>query len=254
MKKLNVKSTWLPVILSAVLIISVTAVYSADKVKALTAEYLISGSWGPENWLGMKIKFGSDGKFESSIDYGQTGTDLSGSYTVTNGKLTLKIENSNLDKSIIGLVIKDGKPGYDPASLKYRNYISFTDKEIERLYIKGRDLRIWDHNSLIKEGEPVRVHSIDAIAMSARKGVNTSVLKMREAPSQNSRELQYTYEDIDKTYTVKALPVNTALTILARTKEKEKIGKWNNYWYYVEFETYLDYMRAWVYGEFVKIE
>lgn len=254
MKKINIKYFLLPAVLYVILIVSFTAVKSADKVKSLTTEYLVSGSWGPEIWLGMKIKFGSDGKFESSIDYGQTGTDLSGSYTVKNGKLTLKIEHSNLDKSIIGLVLKDGISGYDPSSLKYRNYISFTDKEIERLYIKDSDLRIWDHNSLVKEGEPVRVNGIDAVAMAARKGSNTSVLKMREAPSQNSKELQYTYEDVDKTYTVKALPVNTALTILARTKEKEKIGKWNNYWYYVEFETYLDYMRAWVYGEFVKFE
>jgi len=65
----------------------------------------------------------------------------------------------------------------------------------------------------------------------------------------------YTYDDeYGQTHTVKALPTDIKLTILARTKKRERVGKWNNYWYYVEFETYFDYMRAWVYGEFVKIK
>ncbi|HOP31463.1 MAG TPA: hypothetical protein PK293_13620 [Spirochaetota bacterium] len=225
----------------------------ADDSQSLTTDYLTSGNWGPENILGMKIKFTRDGRFESEINYGQSYNDTAGTYSIKNGKLTLVIENSAMDSSLAGFILKNGTLINDPSSPKYRQYISYKGKELEQLYIKG-ELKIWNYNTLVKEGEPLKINGREAIAMGAKEGLTTAVLKMREAPSSTAKEIHYTYVDVDQTFTVKALPKDRSLIILARTKDKDKVGKYNNYWYYVEFERYFDYMRAWVYGEFVKIK
>jgi uncharacterized FlaG/YvyC family protein len=158
-----------------------------------------------------------------------------------------------MDRSLAGIILKNGTLIYDSSSPKYRQYISYKGKELEQLYIKN-ELKIWNYNTLVKEGEPLKINGRDAVAMGAKEGITTAVLKMRETPSSTAKEIHFTYDDVDETYTVKALPKDTSLIILARTKDTDKVGKYSNYWYYVEFERYFDYMRAWVYGEFVKIK
>lgn len=241
------------ILLSASFIILLPGENRADDAQSLTTDFLTSGSWGPENLLGMKIKFTRDGKFESDINFGQAGTEAAGSYTIVKGKLNLSIEKSEPERSIAGLILKNGTLISEPGSPKYRTYILFKGKELEQLYFKN-ELKIWDYNSLVKEGEPLKINGRDAVAMGAKEGSTTAVLKMREAPSSTAKEIHYTYDDVEQTYTVKALPKDTSLIILARTKDTDKVGKYNNYWYYVEFERYFDYMRAWVYGEFVKMK
>ena len=251
MKIYNIKSL-LIILLSVSFVIFTPQNNSADDAQTLTVDHLFSGTWGPENLIGMKIKFTREGKFESEINFGQAGTEASGSYAITKGKLNLSIEKSEPERSIAGIILKNGTLINDPSSPKYRQYISFKGKELEQLYIKD-ELKIWNYNTLVKEGELLKITGRDAIAMGAIEGATTAVLKMRELPASNAKEVHYTYDDIDQTYTVKALPKDTKLVILARTKDRDKVGKYNNYWYYVEFERYFDYMRAWVYGEFVNI-
>ena len=241
------------IFLSSLFFILIPGVNRADDAQSLTTDYLASGSWGPENLLGMKIKFTRDGRFESDINFGQAGTEASGSYTIVKGKLNLSIEKSEPERSIAGLILKNGTLLSEPGSPKYRTYILFKGKELEQIYFKN-ELKIWDYNTLVKEGDPLKINGREAVAMGAKEGITTAVLKMRETPSSTSKEIHYTYDDVDETYTVKALPKDTSLIILARTKDTDKVGKYNNYWYYVEFERYFDYMRAWVYGEFVKIK
>jgi len=54
------------------------------------------------------------------------------------------------------------------------------------------------------------------------------------------------------------LPKGQKISILAKTKERSSVGKWNNYWYYVcpiTCEVYMGqgcYFKGWVYGEFVR--
>ena len=241
------------IFLSSLFFILIPGENRADDAQSLTTDYLTSGSWGPENLLGMKIKFTRDGRFESDISFGQAGTEASGSYTIVKGKLNLSIEKSEPERSIAGLILKNGTLFSEPGSPKYRTYILFKGKELEQIYFKN-ELKIWDHNTLVKEGDPLKINGRAAVAMGAKEGITTAVLKMRETPSSTAKEIHYTYDDVDETYTVKALPKDTSLIILARTKDTDKVGKYNNYWYYVEFERYFDYMRAWVYGEFVKIK
>ncbi len=48
-----------------------------------------------------------------------------------------------------------------------------------------------------------------------------------------------------------AVPVNTRVMVLARTGEKDRVGKWNNYWRYVDVG---GNTGVWMYGEFVRLK
>ena len=61
-----------------------SADYAGDR-ESLSTEYLTSGSWGPENILGMKIKFTPDGYFESEINWGQSYCAASGKFSIKGG-------------------------------------------------------------------------------------------------------------------------------------------------------------------------
>lgn len=232
----------------------ISAKNNTADVRSLTPEYLVSAVWGPENRVGMKLKFPADGRFESAIDYGQSYSDGAGTYLIKDGKLFLIYETSTMDPEIKGLTLKNGVLITDMESPKYRRYLLFKAGELGRLYIR-EDLKIWDYSSLVREGELLSVRGVDAIAVGGKSAVTSAVVKVRETPGISGKEINYTYEDEEGTkVTVRALPKDTSLTVLARTKDKDRVGKWNNYWYYVEFEKYIEYTRGWVYGEFVEMK
>ena len=227
-----------------------------DAGQSLTPEYLASQTWGPENNFGMKVKFTKDGRFETYIEYGQSYSEGKGAYVIKNGKITLTIDKIPADKQVEGMILKEGqlKDGvlvYDEKSPKYKWCLIF--KEGKSLYLDG-EVKIWNHKSLIPEGTEFKINGKEVIAMGAKEGSTTTVVKVREAPSVKGKEIHYTYEDAMDTVTVKSLEKGKALIVLARTRDKDKVGKSENYWYYVEFEKYIDYMRGWVYGEFVKMK
>ena len=244
----------LPAICTVICCMILPAAKSSMDKQTLSKDCLVSRSWGPENRVGMKIKFTPDGHFESVYDYGQSYSDGSGSYTIKDDKLSLKIESSKIDSTTAGLTLNNGTLNYDAASPKYRRYILFKAGEVKGLYL-NEDLKIWDYNSITKEGEPLTINGIEASAFGAKEAVTTAIVKVRETPGVSGKEIHYSYEDMDGTVVnIKALPKDASLIVLARTKEKDKVGKFNNYWYYVEFERYIDYMRGWVYGEFVQMK
>jgi len=236
----------------------------AATVQLLTPEYLASGIWGPEtgSWgtaddVGMKIKFTGDGKFESETMYGQDGCFADGTYSVKSGKLTLTMEKSKNEpfcgdmNSRKGITLKNGTLVTDAASPKYSRYILFKKGEVKDLYFED-DLKIWDYNSIVKEGEPLSIKGLNVLAMGMKKSMTTAVVKVRETPNVKGKEIHFSYEDYDtgETVTQKSISSNYGVTVLARTKEKDKVGKLNNYWYYVEFN---GNVRGWVFGEFIKI-
>lgn len=227
--------------------------------QALTPEYLASQTWGPENIFGIKVKFTKDKKFEMHIEYGQSYSEGKGTYVIRDGKITLTIDKIPADQQVDGMMLKEGelRDGvliYDEKSPKYKWCLSFKKDAGKSLYLDG-EIKIWNHDSLIKEGTAFSMEGKEIIAMGAKDGATTAVVKIRETPSATGKEIHYTYEDaMEPPVTVKALEKGKHLIVLARTKDKDKVGKYNNYWYYVEFETYIDYRRGWVYGEFVQMK
>lgn len=228
--------------------------YAGDSV-TLTPEYLVSGSWGPENFIGMKIRFLAGGRFDSEVSWGQSYCTASGRFSIKGGRLELTMENSKTGPFCGVMTIRDGVLASDVSSAKYKNYILFKADQVKDLYF-NQDLKIWDYNSRLKEGEALSINGIDAVAMGAKDALTTTTVKVRETPGTTGKEIHYSYEEegSETTVTVKALPKNKSLTVLARTKEKIRVGKTSNYWYYVEFETYISYTKGWIYGDFVLIK
>lgn len=227
-----------------------------DADQSLTPENLASGTWEPENRYGMKVKFTKNGRFEAYLDYGQSYSEAKGTYAIKNGKISLIVDKIPADKQVEGMILKEGQLlngelRFDEKSPKYKWYLYF--KEGKSMYLDG-EVKIWNHKSLIPEGTEFKIDGREVVAMGSKEGSTTTVVKVRETPSATGKEINYTYEDVMETITVKSLEKGKPLIVLARTKEKDKVGKWNNYWYYVEFEKYIDYMRGWVYGEFVQIK
>ncbi len=230
-----------------------SADYAGDSV-SLTPEYLASGSWGPENIVGMKIRFNSGGSFDSELNMGQSYCTASGKFSIKGGKLELAMESSKSSPFCGVMTLKEGVIVTDKSSPKYRNYILFRADQVKDLYL-NEDLKIWDYNSKLKEGESVTINGTDAVVTGIKEAVTTTTVKVRETPGTGGKEIHYNYEseETGTTVTVKALPKNKSLTVLARTREKISVGKTSNYWYYAEFETYISYTKGWIYGDFVEI-
>jgi len=125
------------------------------------------------------------------------------------------------------------------------------------LYFRESELSLYNHNTLTTDGDIIKINNIEAVSTGSKDGETTAVLKVREAPGVSYKEkvflCEYSYGD----ETVKALDKGKTLKIFARTKEKDTVGKMNNYWYYVKFnaatKTYDECPHeGWVFGEFVK--
>lgn len=86
--------------------------------------------------------------------------------------------------------------------------------------------------------------------------------KLRNGPDVQSEAKEYCKtteisETPCKLDCAQAIPAGTKVILLARTKQKVKVNKWENYWYYVRYQTGACimgpvFMHSWVFGEFVK--
>lgn len=260
MKNYKKESCFAAILVIAFGLFLIPADNNAGTVQSLIPEYLASGSWGPEYDVGMKVKFTRDGKFESDTNYGQDGCSADGTYSIRSGKLSLSMEKSKKDDIFCGVMtLKGGILSADPASPKYRNYILFRKNEVKNLYLED-DLKIWDYNSKLKEGDTLTINGLSVLAMGIKSAVTTAAVKVRETPGINGKEMHFVYDDpygayvvqkSDTSDTLKSIKKSFSVTVLARTKEKDKVGKLNNYWYYIEFAIE---NRGWVFGEFIKIK
>lgn len=235
-------------LVSAVFIFSLFmtgTVYSKDEVK-LTPEFLASNNWDLENGCDIEIKFTGDGRFtiiqrcgnSAETDY----INISGGFKINGDKITLTVESAEemseikKGKSLQGVLVKKN-------NLKYRWCLDF------------KDFTIWNINILTAAGDAASINGIAAVTMGVKTASTTTVIKVREAPGASAKEINFECGDNDET--IKSLGKGKSLTVLARTKDKDKVGKWNNYWYYVEYkkcEFDDGFSRGWVFGEFVKVE
>jgi len=100
------------------------------------------------------------------------------------------------------------------------------------------------------------IHGVDTVSLGSKNGIVTAALKIRESPGTSAQEITWQC-DMPEGEPVKSIEKGKQLTVFARTKEKNKVGKWNNYWYYVMYNPDCEdsgSITGWVFGEFVKIK
>ena len=252
MKQLRVEKRRFFLLLTAVIFTTIiTGISTAAEKASLTPDYLASGKWeipGRDSCTG-KVEFTKGGRFTMFRDCGHIDEKIDGSgvFTIKGGKLNLKFENASGDMFKKGETIEWVLSDKD--SLEYRWYLAYEDDNPFAINL----------NSYIKEGESLSINGLNAVSMGSVSGIVTTNLKIREEPNSAAEEIHYTYNKDYQYITAKSLDKGSELTIYARTKEKDKVGKWNNYWYYVgmpydDGEGGDPVLTGWVFGEFVKIK
>lgn len=103
-------------------------------------------------------------------------------------------------------------------------------------------------DSAVKAGEKKRIGGIAVIATGEKHAITTSNVKLRAKPSAGAREIEFRlYPDFRSPF----VPANTEITVYARTETKERVQKWENYWYYVKAGLS---EPAWMFGEFIRLK
>ncbi len=91
----------------------------------------------------------------------------------------------------------------------------------------------------------MKANKIEVITMGGVKYITTDNVKIREAPSIGSKSIKYV-KAIDEGST-EFIPKGTMVTVYARTKFKEKVKNWENYWYLIDVGWN---KGVWVFAEF----
>jgi len=138
----------------------------------------------------------------------------------------------------------------DDYSLYYKEYLFFESRYNKQLLIEGKEndnFRLPVPGTEVPEGETRMISKWQVITIGMKKAITTSAVKIRKTPEAHGEELAY-YSEIFAPEQ-KSVPKNATVTVVARTLEKEKVDKWENYWYYVHVGAP---DGVWMFGEFVK--
>jgi hypothetical protein len=138
----------------------------------------------------------------------------------------------------------------DDYSLYYKEYLFVQSKSNNQLLMEGKDnnnFRLPVPGTEVSEGESRMVSNVSVTTVGMKKGTTTSSVKIRKTPSADGEEVLY-YSALFEPEQ-KSVPSNTQLIVVARTNEKVKVGKWENYWYYVNVGAN---DGVWMFGEFIK--
>lgn len=211
---------------------------------------------------GSTIEFMSDTKYK--IEYGSEGWYWfnEGVYVIRDGKIYLTptkclesengikiecsdsmgeavcelFENENSLEYLYGLRVKSikGEKIHTSTASKRRNYIEYDIKDFP-----------------VEKGAKRVIDGIPVIVMGGISGRTNDNVKIRKKPSITAESVNYEVDlyGIDNP-PQDFVPKMTEIIILARTLEKEKVHKWNNYWYYVKVGIN---NGVWMFGEFINI-
>lgn len=230
--------------------ITAGSINAADK-QVLTPDFLASGKWldNDDSGCTFLIEFSGKDRFKISHECHASNDWIksSGSYKIKGNKIIFKIEEG---KNGEDSPLKIGDTGEavltDTGSFQYRWYLDLGFSRIPNI------------NSEIKSGEPVLIKNVEGVSTGKKECIVTSPLKMREQPDTSAKEILLDICVDGLHSSAKSIEKGKNLSIYARTKEKSTVGKWNNYWYYVEFNDSScedgAYNSGWVFGEFVKIK
>jgi hypothetical protein len=142
------------------------------------------------------------------------------------------------------------------ASLYYNEALKCTSKENKDVIGAGSpDIIVSLQSSPVVAGTERSFHGEAVVTMGMVKAKTTTNVKIRSAPSTSAKIIEYVQDPMGSMGpdhgNMPYMPPGTELRVVARTKEKKQVEKWNNYWYLVNINFQEE---VWVFGEFVKID
>ena len=239
----------------------------SDEALPITKDVLInSEEWSGVDWGldSITIKFSDENyKIFGALASGEA---ASGKYEIKNNQLILipdpgKVCNHLQDNKWIFVYRRSSN------SLFYYDYLV-------RIEPKGNyDVIVWNYSTKIQNHALRKTNDISVEIFCANKAfINDDRVYVRNLPNiSNGKRYVFTIwtpgeGEIDYGY---FLPKGYKIRLIARTTQKYRIGKWNNYWYYVQV-TVGEYglinlekkntakstrvINAWIYGEFISYE
>jgi hypothetical protein len=113
--------------------------------------------------------------------------------------------------------------------------------------IKGNKIKFPVKGSILKNVKR-RYQNMNLVTLGLGDAEAIQNVKIRKAPSIAGEAVKFFPDIFGDSF--EFVPKGTKLTLIARTENKVKVEKWNNYWYLVNVGAV---SNVWVYGEFVKI-
>lgn len=139
-----------------------------------------------------------------------------------------------------------------PNDLYYHSYFictSMKNKNAVSTNVAAMPFAI--EKSKVKAGASRIFKGIPVVTMGTARGVTATNVKIREKPSVNSKSLEYVKEPYETDAVFESVPAGTEVVVIARTRDRDRVQNWNNYWYLVSAGVTSE---VWMYGEFVKIK
>ncbi len=243
-------------IIFAFILICPVFVYCSEK--KVTLQNLADTVWewhsGAVNrWPEFSFKFKSNGSMElipesASYGFGEGGGVFVGNYKIVNDELIINYKYYSAYDSL-------NNPGFKPVIFEKRSKILyFSDSVQYDTYAKFDGTTIICKDSIVREGLPGIQDGVDVVTAGGKTAVVTKNAKIRVKPDVNAQFINFGVDLGEEGLAY--CPAGKELNILARTKEKVKIEKWNNYWYYAELTSAGEFgaRYGWIYGEFLRFK
>lgn len=227
---------------------------------ALNLDYLTSNPFSdrliyvPEGW-GETFVFQKNSTFSfSSKDNGGVLT-AKGTFTITGNAVNLVPDECfNMEQGPkkvpcdFRLGARSCTIKETPGDLYYENYLVCVIKQTKE------SAKFHNDSAAVKSGAERKFKGVSVVTLGMVNGVTTTSVKIRETPSVTGKALTYAPEPYGPGQLLPSVPEKTPVTIIARTKAKEKVQNWENYWYLVNVGPYNTATEVWMFGEFVKIK
>ncbi len=233
---LNAVMKFFPV-LFGVLVSALSAAPEGEALKAhLQKQQFVSAPDGNNS----EIKFEGD-KIEMQV-FGPGGIACSGTFSVSGKTIQIKLSAAQANNEC---AINTDKC----------TFLKTPDSPVAIEALRcGKDL-FFNQNKAPQPGKTIQIDGTAAIISKPVKSELTTAAVFRKKPAKSGAAIKCQFVTADMSGTAKpGLP--PGFTVYARTKEKVKVDKWENYWYYVFSPSYdtqiCDSPFGWVFAEFVR--
>ena len=200
--------------------------------------------WGPPN-IGWQITFSENGKAEYHFAW-EGSRSVQATYEVSKGDIIIRISGSAEEHDIKWL------------GRRTKCHIVKEKDSLEFLYSLACDNKVvmlFSHGHKRINQETI-IDNIPAVTLGGQRAEAVATVKFRESPNLSSKTI---YCKFERSEGGGVIPKgNQHIYLLARTKDKVRVEKMENYWYFIRLyvEQYdgesCKKEQGWVFGEFVK--
>lgn len=135
-------------------------------------------------------------------------------------------------------------------NLHFARFLSCRSPNRQPLGVGTSVIDFYHDGFRLPAGTERKWQGVPVVTTGNQFGVTTTAVKIRKAPSVTAAVVPFS-PGPQKKGDASAVPAGTDVVIVARTKDRQTVDTWNNYWYLVSVGP-ID--LVWMFGEFVKLK